>query len=208
MVTLLEGLSAKTVPNLITVDRASHLESDRHVAALNGKIETGLGVLDEMESNLRVTLLLEIPDNALTDKVTGANDLQYLVVVLPDESQLEAVLCGINGDGAGASRSVEAVDGLALDTGEVNWLFESFDDAVVAIGKSVLDVVESCVNEDAAVIPGSRLDTDSLMDQGAVAKSLVGDGDGYGQCLNCFMNTYCACSRERPCCRRCSTQRT
>lgn len=131
-----------------------------------------------MKRDLWVALLLQVADDALTNQITGPNDLQYLVVVLPDESQLEAILCWVNGDGPGTSGAVKTVNGLTLDAGEVDRLLESLDDAVVTIWESVLDVVERGVDEDAAVVPSGRLDADGLVDQSAVAESLVRNGDG------------------------------
>jgi len=40
-------------------------------------------------------------------------------------------------------------------------------------------MVQSGVNKDTTIIPSSRFDSDSLVNQGALDKRFVGDSDGY-----------------------------
>ena len=135
MVALLECGRTKTVPDILSVNCAGHLGGDGKVAALDGKIESRLGVLDEMKGDLGVTLLLQVSDNALTNKVTAADDLQDLVVVLSHKSKLEAVLCWVDRDRLRLGGTVKAVDDLTLDSGEVDRLFQRLDDTVVTVGQ-------------------------------------------------------------------------
>jgi len=88
-----------------------------------------------MKGDLWVSLLLQVTDNALTNKVTAADDLQHLVVVLSDKSELEAVLCGVDGDRLRLGGTIKAVDDLTLDSCKVDRLFERLDDTVVTVGQ-------------------------------------------------------------------------
>ena len=145
-----------------------------------------------MKSDLGVSLLLEVADNTLPNEIAVSDDLEDLVVILADQGQLKAVLCRVDGDSARFSRSVKAVDDLALDAGEVDRLFERFDDTVITVSRSarvgsipvclytplrqgVFDVVQGCVDEDTAVVPSSRLNPNSLVNQHALTKRFVGD---------------------------------
>jgi hypothetical protein len=76
-------------------------------------------------------LLLEVSDDALAKQVGGSDDVQHLFMVIPEQSQLETVLSRVEGDGFRAGGTVEAVDGLALDTGEVDRVVEGADNAMV-----------------------------------------------------------------------------
>lgn len=132
MVSRLESSTGKLVPDILPVDSLGHLQRDLQVPALDGEVESCLLVLDEMKSDLGVTLLLQVPDDALSDQVGCPNDLQDFVVVLSDEGQLEAVLCRVDRDSSGLGASVKAVDDVALDSGEVDGLLERLYDTVVA----------------------------------------------------------------------------
>lgn len=156
-----------------------------------------------MQSDLGVALLLQVADDALTDEVAGSDDLQNLVVVFADESQLETVLGWVDSDGPRFGRSVEAVNGCSLYSREIDGLFKGLDDAVVAahmirtsvgildghaptkdgnhvpVWQCIFDVVKSGIDEDTAVIPSSRFDPDGLVDENALTESFVGDGDGW-----------------------------
>ena len=56
------------------------------------------------------------------------------------------------------------MDRLALDAREVHRLVERADDAVVAVGETVLDVIEGGVDEDPVVVPRSTLYSYCLVD--------------------------------------------
>jgi hypothetical protein len=45
------------------------------------------------------------------------------------------------------------------------------------LGQSVFDVVQGGVDQDTTIVPCSGLDPDGLVDQSALHKRLVGDGD-------------------------------
>lgn len=110
-----------------------------------------------MQRYLRISLLLQITNDTLSDEIAAADDLEHLVIIFADEGQLEAIFRRIDGDSFWPSRTVEAVNNLALHASEVHGLIKSFDDSVVAervqreddvysqcyspLGQSVFDVV-------------------------------------------------------------------
>ena len=115
---------------------------------------------------------------------------------MADESKLESVFGRVNLDRLWLCRTVKAVDGLAFDAGQVDWLIESLDDTVVPaiipseyiaatcfrwiglpLRQRVFDVIQSRVDQDTTVVPCSRLDPDSLVDKTALSKHLVGNHD-------------------------------
>lgn len=133
VIALLQRRCPQSDPNILPVHSPSHLQCYLKIAALDGQVESGLLILHEVKRDLGVTLLLQIPDNALADKIAVSDDLQDLVVVLPDQSELESVLGRIDGDGTRLGGAVETVDDLALDASEVDRLVEGFNDAIVTI---------------------------------------------------------------------------
>ena len=61
--------------------------------------------------------------------------MEDLVIIVADERELETVLGRIDGNRARASRTVKAVNGLALHTREVNRVVERAYDSMVPIRK-------------------------------------------------------------------------
>lgn len=51
-----------------------------------------------MQSDLRVALLLQVGDDALTDKVGCSDDVEDFIIVMSDKSKLEAILCRVDGN--------------------------------------------------------------------------------------------------------------
>lgn len=131
MVTRLESSSSKLVPNLLFIKSLGHLQRDLQVSTFNSQIESSLLILDEMKSNLGISLLLEVTNNTLSDKVGSSDNLEDFIVVLSDKGELESILCWVDGDGSRLGTSVKAVDDVALDSGEVDGLFKGFDNAVI-----------------------------------------------------------------------------
>lgn len=66
------------------------------------------------------------------------------------------------------TRQREAADSLTMKT-HIN----------VPLREAVFDVVERGVDKDTGVVPSTRLDADSLMDERVLREALVRDGDGY-----------------------------
>lgn len=86
-----------------------------------------------MESDLGIPFLLQVGDDALSDQVRVANDLQDLVVILLDQGQLEPILGGVDLNGARASSAVKTVYCGSLDAGKVDWLLQSLDNTVITV---------------------------------------------------------------------------
>ena len=59
--------------------------------------------------------------------------------------------------------TVQAEDDIAKHLGDVDGNIQGLDDAGVSIWQAVLDVVQGCVDEHAAVIPGCALHPDGLV---------------------------------------------
>lgn len=131
MVALFQRRSTQPVPHILSIHRPSHLRSNLQVAALDRQVESGLRILNKVQGNLGVPLLLQIANDALTDKVATSNDLKNLVVVLPDQGELESVFGRVDGDCFWLCGSVQAVYDLSLDSSQVDWLLERLDNPVV-----------------------------------------------------------------------------
>lgn len=89
---------------------------------------------------LRVPLLLEVRDNALTNEVRVFDDLEHLVVIPFDQSHFKPVLGGIDVKHLWLCLPVKAVYVSTLDLGEVNRLIQRTDDSVVTSEISHWDV--------------------------------------------------------------------
>jgi hypothetical protein len=87
-----------------------------------------------MKSNLGVSLLLKVSDDALTEQIRRPDDVQYLLIIVAEESEFEAILGRIKGDCFGASSAIKGVDGLALDASKVDWVIESADNGMITNG--------------------------------------------------------------------------
>ncbi|KAI7242135.1 Coatomer, alpha subunit [Hortaea werneckii] len=147
---------------LRTVKLLGHLDGNIQIPAFQRKLEASLRILDELQGDLGVPLLLEIGDNALPYEGGGLDNVKHLVIVALDERQLEAVLGRVDGEELGLGGAVETVDCSALDTHEVDGVFESADDAIVAVHKSVFDVVQGGIEKDTGVVPGGAFYADRL----------------------------------------------
>lgn len=131
MVALFESCSAQSSPNVFPINFSSHFNRDLQVSALDGKIESGLWVLDKVKSDLWVTLLLQVANDTLSDKVTASDDLKNLVIVFANKSKLESILGRIDGDCSRLGSSVQTVYHLTLDSRQVDWLLKGLDDTVI-----------------------------------------------------------------------------
>lgn len=77
-------------------------------------------------------LLLKVCDDALTQEIGRANDVQHLLMVVAKQSELEPIFCRIDRDGPRPSGTVEAVNSLALHTSEVHGVVQGADHAMIA----------------------------------------------------------------------------
>lgn len=60
--------------------------------------------------------------------------MEHFFVVVAQESKLEAILRRVNGDRSRTCRTVEAVNGAALDSSEINRVVERANDTSIANG--------------------------------------------------------------------------
>jgi hypothetical protein len=186
VVSLLQRSSAKPVPDLIPIHRTRHLQRYLQIPTLNREVEPRLLVLDEMESDLRVSLFLEICNDTLSDKVRVSDDLQHLIVVLAHERELKSVFSWVDSDGAGCASTVEAVHDLTFDAGQVDRLLQCLDDTVITncqglpqmskpavdspLRKSVFDMIQGSIDENSAIVPSGGFDPDCLVYQCTLAE--------------------------------------
>ena len=63
----------------------------------------------------------------------------HLVILVVNESQLELVLGGVDAEDTRSTLAVEAVDVVALDTGDVDGQVQGADDAVVTTQAQHMD---------------------------------------------------------------------
>ena len=84
------------------------------------------------------SFLLEICNDALTEQRRSTDDVQHFLVIVLEGRELEAVLRWVESDGPQACRTVKTVDGLALDAGQIYWVIQRADDAMVARFRSVV----------------------------------------------------------------------
>lgn len=82
-------------------------------------------------THLRVPLLLEVRNNALTDEVRILDDLKHLVIIPLDQSHFKSVFGGINVKHFRLCLPVKAVYVPTLDLGKVNCLIQRTNDSVV-----------------------------------------------------------------------------
>ena len=87
-------------------------------------------------------------------------------------------LGGVDSHGARLAVPVEHEDLSSPHLGQVDRKVEGSNDSVIAVGDGVLDVVGRRVDEDAGVVPGSRLDPGVLVDGAEQLQLLVADVDG------------------------------
>ncbi len=91
MISLHKCSFAKFVPAFFFVESFRSFKSHLDVRTLQGKAEARLLVLDEVERDFWITLLLQIRDDALSDKLGISYHVQHFVVLTIDESQFESV---------------------------------------------------------------------------------------------------------------------
>lgn len=83
------------------------------------------------KTHLRVPLLLEVRNNALTNEVRVFDDLEHLVVIPLDQSHFKPVLGGVDVEHLRLCLPVKAVYVPTLDLGKVNCLIQRTNDSVV-----------------------------------------------------------------------------
>lgn len=85
-----------------------------------------------------------------TGTVSSKNSHQaqtHLVVFAVDQSQLKAVLCGVDGEDARPALPVQAVNAVSSHTGHIDGQVQGPDDAMITTGNTIksimLDVSEN-----------------------------------------------------------------
>lgn len=85
------------------------------------------------EAHLRVPLLLEVRNNALTNEVRILDDLKHLIIIPLNQSHFKPVFGGIDVKHFRLCLPVKAVYVPTFDFGEVNCLIQRTNDSVVAL---------------------------------------------------------------------------
>lgn len=78
------------------------------------------------------SLLLQVADDALSQKVRILDNVEHFFMVVLEERELEAIFSGVECNGPWPSRAIETVDGLALDTSKVDGVIEGAYNTVIA----------------------------------------------------------------------------
>ena len=153
VVALLQGLGAELLPVLLRVEGVRRLQRDVDVAALDGEVEARLLVGDEVEGDLREALLLEVGDDRVAAELRLLHDADHAVELVAVERELERALRDVDDDLAHLPLAVERVERAVRRRRQVDRHVERADDAVVAVGEQVLDVVERAEDEDVVAVP-------------------------------------------------------
>jgi len=127
-----QSLNTESAPQVGAIQLLSHLHSDFKVTTFKRKLEAGLGILNELQGDLRIALLLKIRDNALTNQAGGLDDLEHFVVVPLDQGKLETVFGGVDLQDLGFSVTVKAIDVASLNLDKVDGLVKGTDNTVIA----------------------------------------------------------------------------
>lgn len=75
MIARLESGSSKLVPYILSIHGLGHFKRDLQVSTFDSEVESRLLILNKVQSNLGVSLLLEITDDALSHKVGSSDNL-------------------------------------------------------------------------------------------------------------------------------------
>mmetsp|Transcript_148001 Transcript_148001/g.258644 ORF Transcript_148001/g.258644 Transcript_148001/m.258644 type:complete len:448 (-) Transcript_148001:1600-2943(-) len=170
-VSVLHGHVCEGVPALFVLQFHGCLFRHSEVSTLDGKIESDEVVLDEVHCNLWELLLLQVGHQGLAIDGGLLDNAQHLMVLLLRKRHLEAILCGVNHHLLHLGFSVQVVNDVALHLDNVNWILQCLDGSSIPCWETILQVVESRVEQDAVLIEPSTLDTAVLV-QGAQAFQL------------------------------------
>jgi len=106
-------------------------QSEEQSVAIHARVNTQRPKR-RFDAYLREALLLKVCNDALTHESRRLDNVQNFLVVVTEQSKLEAVLCRIKRDRPRARRPVQAIDSLSFDPGKVNRVVERADDPMVA----------------------------------------------------------------------------
>lgn len=98
VISLKQGLLTQSVPKTGHIHLLGNFQSRFDIAALQGQLKASSRVLDKLQGYLGIPLLLQIRDDALTDQITGPDDVHDSVIVLSAEGELKFVLGRVDCD--------------------------------------------------------------------------------------------------------------
>ena len=75
----------------------------------------------------------------------------------------------------GTSVPIETINRFALDPGQINGQFQRSNDAVIAIGQRIFDVMTGRVDQNAGIVPGGRFEPGVLLNGAQHFQTTVGD---------------------------------
>ena len=88
-----------------------------------------------MKRHLRVALLLQVCDDRLANQLGVTHHVQHFIILAMDEGELELELGWVDVQHARTTLTVEAVNILTFDPGDVDGYIESSDDAMVPVNR-------------------------------------------------------------------------
>ncbi|KAH3668500.1 hypothetical protein OGAPHI_002254 [Ogataea philodendri] len=177
-VTLQNCLLTELFPNHGIVQLLRLFKSDVQVVAFDCQLKSGLWILNELQSNFRVPLFLQVANDILTNKVGCLDDSKNLVEVLVDQSLLESVLSWVNWHDFNFTLSVQTVTLSTRHLNDIKGVLQGLDCSVVAVQKGILDVVQSGVDQNTGIVPCSALHSDGLVHRHQCFEFLVCNDNG------------------------------
>ena len=84
-----------------------------------------------MQSNFWIPFLLQVGDNGLPNELGSSDHVKHFVVLSVDKRELEFELGRIDAQHAGAAFSVQAIDAVSLDSGDIDGKVERTNYSVI-----------------------------------------------------------------------------
>mmetsp|Transcript_23864 Transcript_23864/g.42558 ORF Transcript_23864/g.42558 Transcript_23864/m.42558 type:complete len:426 (+) Transcript_23864:695-1972(+) len=125
-----------------------------------------------MQCDFRETLLLEIPNDSGALQRAALDHRHHHFEAALEEGEFEYVLGGVDLHLTRLALAIECMEKGPIQLGEVERRVEGSNHARVAIGQTVLDVVERRINQDSCIIPHRTLHTHGFMDGRCVLQLL------------------------------------
>lgn len=131
MVAVCQGFGSQSAPELGSINFFGRLNSNVQVAALDGQFKSSLRILNELQSDFRIALLLEIGNDTLTNQAGRFDEMKHFIVVPLHQCTLEAEFGRIDVKDLWFGASVKTVNLSSLDLDQVDSLIKSADNAIV-----------------------------------------------------------------------------
>lgn len=151
-------------PACLLVQSSRSLQSDLDVAAFKCETESRFLVLHEVQSDLWVSLLLQIRYDRLSNQVCSANHVQHFFVLSVYQSEFEFVFGRIDSQYSRSALAIQAVDLIAFYSGNIDRQIQCPDDTVISSVDGVFNVIARRVNKHARVVPRSGFHSRVLAD--------------------------------------------